>query len=361
MIPISKPVINKDLKKNVNLALDEGWISSRGRFIGLFEKRLQNLFNIDYCVTCSNGTAALILALKALGVKEGDEVIVPDISYAATINSVINVGATPVICEIRQDTWCLDEIKVINRITKKTKAIIAVHLYGSSCDLKELNKISKKKKIFLIEDAAEALGSKYKNSYLGTYSDIGCFSFFGNKTITTGEGGCCITSNRKLRDKLILYKNHGMNDKKKYFHNLPGYNFRLTNIQAAIGLSQLKNLKIFIKKRKLIDKYYTKKFKKLSYFLPQANLNGSQKINWIYTALFKNKSLKIAQLLLKYKIEFRRVFIPFHKMKIYKKYMPRDFDNSNSLTIYKHGLSLPTFVDITKEQLNKITSIIIKS
>lgn len=361
MIPISKPVINKDLKKNVNEALNEGWISSRGRFIDLFEKRLQNLFKIDYCVTCSNGTAALILALKALGIKEGDEVIVPDISYAATINSVINVGATPVICEIRQDTWCLDETKVINRITKKTKAIIAVHLYGSSCDLKELNKISKKKKIFLIEDSAEALGSKYKNSYLGTHSDIGCFSFFGNKTITTGEGGCCITSNRKLRDKLILYKNHGMNDKKKYFHILAGYNFRLTNIQAAIGLSQLKNLKIFIKKRQFIDKYYTEKFKKLSYFSPQANLKQSKKINWIYTALFKKKSQKIVRLFTKHNIEFRRVFVPFHKMKIYKKYVPRGFNGKNSLIVYKHGLSLPTFVNITKKQLNKITSVVTNS
>lgn len=361
MIPVSKPVINKDLKKNVNLAINEGWISSRGRFIELFEKKLKFFLKINYCVTCSNGTAALILALKALGIKEGDEVIVPDISYAATINSVINVGATPILCEIRKDTWCIDEIKVQKRITKKTKAIIVVHLYGGSCDLKKIVEISKKNKIYLIEDAAEALGSKYNNKYLGTYGDVGCFSFFGNKTITTGEGGCCITSNKKLKDKLVLFKNHGMNDKKKYLHTLPGYNFRLTNIQAAIGVSQLKSLKIFIKKRKFIELFYLDKFKDLKFFLPQKNLNEVKKINWIFTALFVNKSKKISDLLLNKNIEYRRVFIPFHKMKIYKKFMPKNFDGRNSLMIYKHGLSLPTFVDMTKKQLNKIASIVIRS
>ena len=180
MIPVSKPHINSEIIKKVNNALKDGWISSRGKFVKEFENKLKKYLRVKFCASCSKGTAALILALKALNVGPNDEVIVPDLSYAATINSVINVGTKPILCEVDRESWCIDPDKIKEKISKKTKAIIAVHIYGQSCDIQKISKICKNNKIFLIEDTAEAFGTKFKGKYLGTFGDIGCFSFFGN-------------------------------------------------------------------------------------------------------------------------------------------------------------------------------------
>ena len=361
MIPVSKPFVNAEAIKKVNTALKEGWISSRGKFVAQFENQLKKYLNVKFCASCSNGTAALILALKALNIKKNDEVIVPDISYAATINSVINVGAKPVICEVTKEDWCIDPKKIVEKISKKTKAVIAVHLYGQACDLKKISKICKENKLFLIEDAAEAFGTRLEDKYVGTIGDIGCFSFFGNKTITTGEGGCCVTNKEQYFKKISLYKNHGMKDKKKYFHYVAGYNFRLTNIQSAIGITQLKNINFFKKKRKLIENFYCKEFKRSSLFVNQKNPNKCEKVNWIFTALFKIKNLnKLINYLNINGIETRRSFYPFHSLKLYKKYIPKKFDKTNSIYIFKYALSLPTYVDIKIKNLKKVSKIINK-
>ena len=361
MIPVSKPFINSETIKKVNKALKDGWISSRGEFVNKFEKELKKYFNAKYCTTCSNGTAALILALKALNIGKNDEVIVPDLSYAATINSVINVDAKPVICEVDKDSWCIDSKKIEEKISKKTKAIIAVHLYGQACDLKNILRICKKYKLFLIEDTAEAFGTKLDGKNLGTFGDVGCFSFFGNKTISTGEGGCCVVKKKKVYENILLYKNHGMKDKKKYFHYVSGYNFRMTNIQAAIGLSQLNKINFFKIKRNLIEQFYTKKFESYNQFIPQKNTNNCKKINWIFTSLFINTNIKKITNQLKLNgIETRRSFYPFHSMKLYKKYIPKNFNGENSNYIFKNALSLPTFVEIKMEELVKISKLITK-
>ena len=361
MIPVSKPLINSDAIRKVNIALKDGWVSSRGKFVNQFEKKLKNYFSAKYVSTCSNGTAALMLALKALDIKGNDEVIVPDLSYAASINSIINVGAKPVICEIDKDTWCIDPNKIREKITKRTKAVMVVHLYGQACDMKNISKICRKNNLYIIEDAAEAFGSKLNGKFLGTFGDVGCFSFFGNKTISTGEGGCCVVQRKKIYDKILLYKNHGMSDKKKYFHYVPGYNFRITNLQSAIGITQLNNIKSFIKKRKYIEDYYTKEFDKSELFIKQKNKNNCQKVNWIFTALFKSKNFKkILKELKKNKIETRRSFYPFHLLKIYKKYVPKKFDNKSSIHVFNYSISLPTFVGIKKIELKKVSKVIKK-
>ncbi len=196
MIPISKPFVGNLEKKFLFKEVKDGWISSRGKRINQFENQLSKFLKVKYSIGCANGSSALILALKALDIKKGDEVIVPDISFGATINSVINVGATPVISEININDWCLDIKSLEKRITKKTKAIIAVHLYGQPCDMKKLLQLKRKHNLFVIEDAAESFGSKVNGKYTGTIGDIGCYSFFGNKIISTGEGGCCVTQKK---------------------------------------------------------------------------------------------------------------------------------------------------------------------
>ncbi len=282
--------------------------------------------------------------------------IVPDISFGATINSVINTGAIPVISEIDLDTWGLDVNKIENKINKKTKAIIAVHLYGQPCDMKRLLYIKKKYNLFLIEDTAESFGSTYNKKYTGTIGDVGCFSFFANKTISTGEGGCCVTNKKKIADKLRLFKNHGMTDKKRYYHYLVGYNFRMTNLQAAIGLQQLKNFKKFRKKRIFIENFYNKLFKNEKGFKKQTETKLTKRICWLYTALFLKTNLKkVRQFLAKYKIDSRRIFYPYHTMSIYKKYVPKDFNKKNSIKLFNHGLSLPTYYEIKTKELKTVS------
>tara|TARA_B100000780_G_scaffold278356_1_gene251594 strand:- start:1253 stop:2353 length:1101 start_codon:yes stop_codon:yes gene_type:complete len=355
MIPISKPYVGKLEKKFLFKEVNDGWISSRGGKIKEFEKKLAKFLKIKHVITCSNGSAALILALKALDIKKGDEVIVPDVSFGATINSVINIGATPVISEIDKETWGFDINKIKKRINKKTKAIIVVHLYGQPADMKKLLIIKKKYNLSIIEDAAESFGSMINKKFTGTLGDIGCFSFFANKTISTGEGGCCVTKNKRIAEKMILLKNHGMTDKKRYYHNVVGYNFRMTNLQAALGVGQLMNYKKFEKKRLFIEKFYNQAFKNEKGFLEQKESKFTKRVCWLYTAKFNNTNLtKVRQFLSKYRIDSRRVFYPYHTMKVYKKYVPKNFDKKNSLELFHHGLSLPTFYEIKLDELKLV-------
>lgn len=354
-IPVAKPHVGYYEKKFSKDAIDGGWISSNGKYLKKFEKEINKKLKSKNCVACSNGTVALVMALQALGVGNGDEVIVPDLSFSATINAVINVGARPVISEVDKETWCIDPKKILNKINKKTKAIICVHLYGNPCDMKELIKIKKKYKLFLIEDAAESFGSTYKNKYTGTIGDIGCISFFGNKTISTGEGGCCVTNSRKFYKKLLLTRNNGLNEKKKYFSIFPGLNFKITNIQSAIGYGQLKKLSQFIKKRDFIEKIYDGYFLHKPNFSRQKILKENRKVEWLYTLIIKRCNIqKLIKFLEKNSIETRRIFYPFHQMPIYKKYVPRKFDKTNSNYIFDYGISLPTFFDLKKKEIKKV-------
>jgi perosamine synthetase len=354
-IPIAKPSIKKIEKKYFLDCIKSEWISSRGKYIVKFEKYINKYLKSKYCVTCSNGTAALIIALKACGIKKNDEVIVPDISFASTINAVINIGAKPVICEVDKETWCLDVKKIENRISKKTKAIIPVHIYGNACNMRDIIRIKKKYKLFIIEDAAEAIGTTYDDKYVGTFGDVGCFSFFANKVITTGEGGCCITSNKKIYENLKKWKNNGLSDKKKYYPILPGYNFKITNIQSALGLAQLINIKKFIRKRNEIRKLYEEGFVNNEFFKNQYISKNIKKSEWLYTVLVQKTNIdKLSKFMQKEGIETRRIFYPYHQIKIYKKYLPKNFDKKNSSFIHKYGLSLPTYNDLKNNEINKI-------
>jgi len=208
-IPVCVPWLLGKEKEYVKMALETNWISGKGNFIEKFEKIFSKYCGVKYGISCCNGTIALHLACMALGLKEGDEVIVPTLTNIATINSVILTGATPVLIDCESDTWNIDYKKIEEKITSKTKAIIPVHLYGHPCDMDKILEIAKKYNLRIIEDCAEAHGAEYKGRKVGSIGDIGCFSFYANKILTTGEGGMCVTNNKELAKKMALQRNLG--------------------------------------------------------------------------------------------------------------------------------------------------------
>jgi perosamine synthetase len=255
-IPIYKPSLGQEEKDNVIKCLDTNWISSRGKFVEQFEKEFCEMNEVNFAATVSNGTVALHVALLALGIGHDDEVIVPTLTYIASANAIKYCGAKPVFADSRMTDWQIDPACIEEKITPKTKAIMVVHLYGHPCDMTVIMKIAKKYKLFVIEDCAEALGSKHAGQYTGTFGDISTFSFFGNKTITTGEGGMVVTNNETLHERVLRLKGQGLSKNRQYWHDIVGYNYRMTNICAAIGVAQMKKAKQFIdRKRKIADFY----------------------------------------------------------------------------------------------------------
>lgn len=239
-------------------ALDSTWISG-GYFVDTLEKEFLGYHKTDYGLSVSNGTTALHLALLASGIKTGDEVIVPGFTFVAPVNMIIACGATPVFTEIDKETWLIDPASIEKAITDKTKGIIVVNLYGNVCDMDPICAIAAKHNLLVIEDNAESPFSTYKGRYSGTIGDIGCFSFQATKTITTGEGGFVITKHKEIHNEMRIIRDHGMQKDKRYWHTHIGYNFRLTNLQAAIGVAQLEQIDTIIADRERIYSKYTER------------------------------------------------------------------------------------------------------
>jgi len=248
-IPIAEPSITQKEISYVTDAVKSGWVSSLGYYIFEFEKKFAEFIGTKYALTTSNGTTALHLTLASLGIKEGDEVIIPDLTFVATANAVAYTGAKPIIVDVEEDIWCIDPDSIRKSITPKTKAIIPVHLYGHSADMDEIIKISNEYGLHVIEDAAEAHGAEYKGKKVGSLGKCGVFSFYGNKIITTGEGGMITTDDEKLYERAKFLRDHAMNKEKRYWHSEIGFNYRITNLQAALGLAQLERIEEFLDKR----------------------------------------------------------------------------------------------------------------
>lgn len=237
--PVYQPSLGDKEKENVIECLNSTWISSKGKFIAQFENSFSKYIGVKHAVAVSNGTVALHLALLSLGIGEGDEVIVPSFTYIASVNAIKYTCAKPVFVDSDPITWQIDPEKIEEKITTKTKAIMTVHLYGHPCEMDKIKKIAAKHKLYIIEDCAEAFGSLYKGKHVGTIGDIYTFSFFGNKTITTGEDGIVVTNDPSLNEKVIHLKGQGLAKNREYYHDIIGYNYRMTNICAAIGCAQL--------------------------------------------------------------------------------------------------------------------------
>lgn len=338
------PVAAPDLAGNeINYLIDaflSTWISSSGDYITRFEKEFAKFCETSHGIATCNGTTALHLALVALGIKEGDEVIVPDLTFAATINAVLHANATPVIVDVEKDSWCISPKEIRKAISPKTKAIIPVHLYGQPADMGAIMQIARENGFFVVEDCAEAHGATFRGKKVGSFGDIACFSFFGNKIITTGEGGMCVTNDVVLADRMSQLRDHGMSKTKKYWHELPGYNYRMTNLQAAIGVAQLERIEQILKDRSKIEQTYRSILSLSKHIEFQRNdLPDRKKITWLVSIFIDTDRNRYLEKLKSLGIDARPFFYSMTEMPPYKKYL---FSNKNSLEISKRGINLPT-------------------
>lgn len=360
-IPIAIPNLGGNEFKYLIDAFLSTWISSKGNYIKKFEEAFSSYcFNKEntpsYGIAVSNGTVALHLALAVLGIGPGDEVIVPDLTFAATINSVLYTGATPVIVDIDKESWCINPEEIEKNITPKTKAIIPVHLYGQPCEMDKIMHIAQKYNLFVVEDCAEAHGAEYKNQKVGTFGNIGCFSFFANKVITTGEGGMCITSDPDLADKIRVMRDHGMSKTKRYWHDMVGYNYRMTNLQAAIGLAQFERIDYILQEKEQLENLYKEKLKNKKLLEFQRNdLKDRKKITWMISILYRGNKAKLMENFTANNIEVRPFFYPLSDMPIYAKYAKNCIVSKE---ISKMGINFPTNKIVNVELINKITECI---
>ena len=323
------------------------------------KKKIAKIHNSKFALSVSNGTVAIQLALRSLDLKINDEIIIPNLTFAAVVNSVLNAGCKPKFVDINPNTWNINESKIEEAISKKTKAILIVHTYGNPCTIGKIRKIAKRNNLYLIEDCAESIEAKYKTKLTGTFGDCSTFSFFGNKTFTTGEGGMILFKNKKNYEYAKILRDHGMSLNKKYYHDYVGYNFRLTNLQSAIGLAQLERFAFINKTKRNIAKRYISALTKINCLEFQKTLKGCVHSFWAFPLIFKKKIQKdiIEKKLNKNGIETRNFFHPINKQKPYMKYSGK-VKYKVSQDIFERGLCLPTFIGLKEyEQKNIINKI----
>ena len=347
--PVYQPSLTGNEKKYVNECLDSTWISSKGRFIAQFENAFAQFINTKHACAVSNGTMALHLALLALGVGAGDEVIVPTLTYIASVNAIAYTGALPVFADSLFDTWQMDPKDVEKKITPRTKAILAVHLYGHPCDMDALKSLCDQHGLFLIEDCAEAIGSLYKQQHVGTFGDIAAFSFFGNKTITTGEGGMVVTNDETLHHRAVHFKGQGLAQHRQYWHDVIGYNYRMTNICAAIGLAQLEQVQTFIDRKIAIANLYRDGLKD-SGILFHGQHPDVFHTYWMCSILVQQPATRepLREHLAAQGIETRPLFYPVHTMPMYSSKYQRH-------PVAEHlgwrGINLPSYPCLTDDDV----------
>jgi perosamine synthetase len=357
-IPVYQPDLSGNEKKYVNECLDSSWISSRGSFVSKFEQCFAQRIGIDYSVSVVNGTAALHLALMTLGIGPGDEVIVPTLTYIASVNAITYCNATPIFVDSLQDTWQIDPDDIRRHITSRTRAIMPVHLYGQACDMDAIMKIAHEYKLFVIEDCAEAFGTLYRSRHVGTFGDISTFSFFGNKTITTGEGGMLVTQDKTLIQRAQHLRGQGLATHREYWHDIVGYNYRMTNIQAAIGLAQLERAKEFIERKRSIASRYVDRLSGLPVEIHR-EAPGSLHSYWMISILVSQAELRdpLRDHLAKSGIETRPLFYPVHTMPMYSRSFRR---HPVAEDLAWRGINLPSWPGLSNDQVDEVCATIIE-
>ena len=365
LFPVSKPKISKDDIISVNNVLKKSWISSDGPEVIKFENKFSKYIGKKYSLSVSSGTAALEIAIKALGIKKNDEVLMPNFTIISNALAIVKQQAKPILIDCNMQNWNIDINQIEKKITKKTKAIIITHIYSFANDMSKILKICKKKKILIVEDAAEVIGLKYKNKKCGSFGDISTFSFYANKQITTGEGGMISVNNSNLYKKCKSLRNLCFGKENRFNHNDIGWNYRMTNIQAALGLSQLKKINKIVSKKMDIGRQYYKYLSKNKYLqiLPPYN-SYSKNIYWVVGIVIRGKKISSKELskkLANYGIASRPFFWPINEQDIFKKM--KLFNNEkypNSSYLSKYGIYLPSYFDLKNNEIKYISSIVNK-
>ena len=356
-IPVAAPVLDGREKEYVLECLSTSWISSNGRFIIEFEKAFADFCGVEHAIATNNGTTALHLALVSLGLKPGDEVIVPTLTYIASANAVRYCGAIPVFVDNHVPNFNMDPDAIQAKITGRTKGILPVDLFGHPVDLDPILQIAKNNGLFVLEDAAEAVGARYKGRRLGGHGTCATFSFFGNKIITTGEGGMVTTNDGELAERLRLFRGQGMDPRRRYWFSVVGYNYRMTNIAAAIGLAQLERADFHLAKRKLIAEGYNRRLTRYSdrFLLPTAEA-WADHAYWMYTIILRESLVvdrdEVMRDLDEVGIETRPVFWPMHVLPPYRDTTGEAFPCAEFCS--SRGISLPTHGLLTENDMDRV-------
>ncbi len=356
-IPVYEPSISQKEIDYVTDAVKSGWVSSLGHYINDFENRFAEYIGVKYALTTSSGTTALHLALVSLGIKDGDEVIVPDLTFVATANAVTYTGAKPVFADVDPQTWCIDPADIERKITKKTKAIIPVHLYGHPADMDAINKIAKEYRLYVIEDAAEAHGAEYKGKKVGSLGNCGIFSFYGNKIITTGEGGMITTNDESFFERAKSLRDHAMSKERRYWHTEVGFNYRMSNIQAALGLAQLERIEELIEKKRQIFNWYKEFLSDINGITLNPEKEWAKSVFWMVCIIIGDEiSISRDEIMQQLKIkgiDTRPFFYPISEMPMYKN--EGIYNNTITKKLSEKGINLPSGVNLTKEDVEWIT------
>ena len=354
-LPISKPFIGPREKELVLDALDSGWVSSIGKYIDEFEANFARYCGTEYALAVNNGTTGLHLALATLGLQPGDEVIVPDLTFVATANAVAYTGATPVLADIDPDTLCIDPASVKSLISERTKAIIPVHLYGHPADMDALTAIGDAHGLDIIEDAAEAHGAEYRGRKVGGLGKCGVFSFYGNKVITTGEGGMLTTNDREFYQRARRLRDHAMSPTRRYFHEERGFNYRITNLQAALGVAQLERIEDFLGRRAEIMNWYHAEIATTDSIRLNRVKNWAKSAFWMICLevdwLDEPRRDLLMQKLKARGIDTRPYFCTMSSMPMYRQ-QPLPISARKAQT----GLNLPSYFELTKQEVQRVGS-----
>ena len=359
MIPVYTPVLGEDELENAVNAIKTNWISSRGKYIEEFEKKFAEYCGVKYGVATCNGTAALHTALASLKIGKEDEVIVPNFTMISSALSVCYTGATPVFIDAEEKTYNIDVSKIEEKITPRTKAIMPVHIYGHPCKMDEINEIARRHNLFVVEDAAEAHGAEYKGRRAGGLSDIACFSFYGNKLITTGEGGMVVTNDKELYEGAQSLKNLAFGKDSRYLHEEVGFNYRMTNVQAGIGLGQLKKIDLFLDIKRGNARAYNEGLKGIKGVIIPAEESYAKNSYWMYAVRFEkefglNKE-EVKKELFKRGIDTRDFFIGMNEQPIFIKMglqIREGFPVSKKLS--ETGIYLPSGLNLKPEEIEYV-------
>jgi perosamine synthetase len=354
---VSQPLFGKEEMRLVVDAMTTGWIT-HGRRVQEFESLLADYLGVEDVIACSNGTVGLHLALAALGIGPGDEVLVPDLTYVATANAVAYTGATPVLVDIDPETWNIDLDEAMLHLSPKTRAIIPVHLYGVPCDMTRMMEFARRAGLLVVEDAAEAFGGSWAGKSCGSFGHAGVFSFYGNKVLTTGEGGAVATDDRALAERLRLLRGQGQTPGRRYHHATLGYNYRLTDLQAAVGVGQFTHLDEMLDRRQAVCEIYREKLSRFGYSSMEVCIDDAQRIfaPWLFTMqLMINPRDLLIEALAEAGVETRPTFVPLHRLPMYAQ------DDSLfriASLIGDMGLSLPTHPGLSDSDAKVIADIV---
>lgn len=359
-IPVNQPLLNGNEKKYLCECIDTGWISSEGPFVKEFEQKISVSVGRNYGITVSNGTAALEIAVQALGIGKGDEVIMPTFTIISCAMAVTKLGAVPVLVDSDLYTWNMNVDEIESKITPRTKAIMIVHLYGLPVEVDKVLALAKKHNLKVIEDAAEMHGQTYNGRPCGSFGDISTFSFYPNKHITTGEGGMVVTDDEELAERCRMLRNLCFRKDVRYIHDEISDNYRFTNLQAAVGLAQLERLDEFICRKRDMGKYYTEHFKDVKgLILPIEETSYAQNIYWVY-GMVLDKGIQadnktVQKLLAEEGIGSRTFFWCMHEQPVYQKQgLFADETYPNAEYLARKGFYIPSGLALTKEQMDNV-------